>query len=310
MRDALNIDAIKAGIVLSGLIGRTVKVTRAGQGKYLARCPFHADKTPSLAIDDNKGLWRCHGCGAGGDSITFVMKANRLTFIEAAQLLAGYAGMTVEHAAPEKSQDDDRHRVEAAGRIWREARDAAGTPVDAYLRRRGIAGELPATLRYHPALYHAPSGLALPAMVAAITRWPGKELTGIHRTYIDDTGRKASVASAKMMLGACRGGAVRLAPGGTEMAIAEGIETALSVQFATGLPTWAALSAGNLAALILPDKARALVIAADHDLSGTGQREGRKAADKWTRDGRTVRIILPDAAGTDFNDTLTGADHA
>ena len=89
-------------------------------------------------------------------------------------------------------------------------------------------------------------------MVAAVQA-PDRSITAIHRTYIRDDGRgKAGVAKPKMMLGSVNGGAVRLAYAAPKMVVAEGIETALSVLEATGLPVWAALSASYFLGLALP----------------------------------------------------------
>jgi phage/plasmid primase-like uncharacterized protein len=102
-----------------------------------------------------------------------------------------------------------------------------------------------------------------------------------------------------MTLGPCKGGAVRLAPAGPILAIAEGIETALSYMQCTGTPTWAALSAGGIRNLILPDDVAEVVIAADPD--PVGMIAARVAARRWLDEGRLVAIARPPLGG-DFND--------
>jgi phage/plasmid primase-like uncharacterized protein len=106
-----------------------------------------------------------------------------------------------------------------------------------------------------------------------------------------------------MMLGRTQRLAVHLAPAAERMAVAEGIETALSVQQATGIPTWAALSAGGIERLELPTLplAAEVVIAADADEDGL--RAANQAARRWLREGRSVRIATP-PVGRDFNDLL------
>lgn len=79
---------------------------------------------------------------------------------------------------------------------------------------------------------------------------------------------------------------------------------------ATGWPGWAALSAGGIERLILPDEARDIVIAADHDANGVGERAARKAALRWAAEGRRVRLVIPDRIGADFNDLLREMRHA
>jgi phage/plasmid primase-like uncharacterized protein len=109
-----------------------------------------------------------------------------------------------------------------------------------------------------------------------------------------------------MMLGPCSGGAVRFAPAEAGLAIAEGIETGLSVQQHHHFPCWAALSAPMLESLQLPDPplAQEVLIAADHDDSGRGKQAAERAAERWLFEGRNVRIALPPDPGTDFNDML------
>jgi phage/plasmid primase-like uncharacterized protein len=143
-------------------------------------------------------------------------------------------------------------------------------------------------------------------MLAAVTDIAGTVLA-VHRTYLAKDGKgKAPVAPTKMTLGAVGGLAVHLAPAGERLAVSEGIETGLSVQFATGIPTWAAISAGGMRTLILPPLplAREIVIAADND--AVGMKSAQDAAARWQREGRSVRIASP-PEGKDFNDVLREA---
>ena len=87
--------------------------------------------------------------------------------------------------------------------------------------------------------------------------------------------------------------------------VAEGIESALSVALACGLCAWAALSASGIEHLVLPADATHVLIAADNDRNGRGQRAAHNAVQKWHRENRRVRIALPPELGTDFNDILT-----
>ena len=144
-------------------------------------------------------------------------------------------------------------------------------------------------------------------MVAAVAKVPGREVQAVHRTFLAPDGRKAEVEPAKMSLGPVGRGAVRLAAAGPQLAVTEGIETGLSVQEATGLPTWAALSAPGLKKLVLPELplASEVVIAADHD--EVGLRAAEQAAERWTAESRKVRIAKPEEYGMDFNDVARRA---
>ena len=91
--------------------------------------------------------------------------------------------------------------------------------------------------------------------------------------------------------------------------VSEGIETGAAAMTATGSPVWAALSTSGMISLVLPrlPLAAAVVILADHDANGAGERAARAAAQRWLAEGRRVRIALPPEPGTDFADLLLGS---
>ncbi len=159
----------------------------------------------------------------------------------------------------------------------------------------------PASLRYAPFL-RRPDGSRGPAMVARIDNIDG-ELTGISRTWLacdGGTWRRRDRA----MLGRVAGGAVHLAPPADTLLIGEGIETSLAATQATGQPAWAALSTSGLVALALPVIVRTVIILADNDANGAGQRAARAAARRWLVEGRWVRIAMPPEPDTDMADVL------
>ena len=92
--------------------------------------------------------------------------------------------------------------------------------------------------------------------------------------------------------------------------LAEGIETTLAAMIATGLPGWAALSTSGMTALAPPPIARTVIIVADHDTSGAGERPACAAAARWLSEGRRVRIAMPPIPGTDMADVLAGRAYA
>ena len=106
-----------------------------------------------------------------------------------------------------------------------------------------------------------------------------------------------------MMLGPCRGGAVRLAEPGDVLMVGEGIETCLAAMQATGHPAWAALSTSGLRTLDLPSDVRDVIVLADGD--DPGEAAARDCAWRWKREGRRVRIARP-PQGMDFNDHADG----
>jgi phage/plasmid primase-like uncharacterized protein len=149
--------------------------------------------------------------------------------------------------------------------------------------------------------------------MVAIVEHVERGLVGLHRTWlVHDGATRRWCRLDRASLGPIGGGAVRLAPAGELLMIGEGIETCLSAIQATGSPAWAALSTSGLTALVLPPLplAATVVILADNDRSGAGERAARTAADRWLHEGRRVQIAMPPAAGTDFNDVLLGRIHA
>jgi putative DNA primase/helicase len=151
-----------------------------------------------------------------------------------------------------KPNHDDARRSEAALAIWQSAQPAQGTPLETYLATRGIDLPPPDVLRFHAGLKHHSGGI-WPMMVALVTNGADGMPVAIHRTYLARDGDgKAPIDPQKMMLGPCRGGAVRLAEAGDVLMIGEGVETCLAAMQASGHPAWAALSTSGLRSFNLP----------------------------------------------------------
>jgi DNA primase len=137
------LDELRARTTLSTLIGKTVKVQKAGR-EYKACCPFHNEKTPSFTINDEKGFYHCFGCGAHGDAIRWMTDHRGLPFMEAVKELAQAAGMDVPAPDPRAAQRAEKaqtlHDVMAAAQRWFEEQLAGleGSEARAYLKRRGI----------------------------------------------------------------------------------------------------------------------------------------------------------------------------
>jgi hypothetical protein len=278
-------------------------------GSYgTARCPAHDDREPSLSIRGGVDGEPVFTCFAGCDwrDIKDVLRARGLLPERArdpGHRRCRYRPPTAPRPRP--VDVDQQQRSEFARRKWNEAVLLTNTPADVYLRARGLKpgpDGWPASLHYHPSIKHGPTGLLLPAMLGAVAIWPGDEVVGLHRTFLRADGRdKAPVSGNKMMLGKCAGGAVRLAPAGPDLILSEGIETGLSVQQATGLPTWATLSTSGLRAVILPPEVETVIIAADADEAG--EVAAQAAARRFIAEGHTVKIARP-PQGMDFNDLL------
>ena len=145
------------------------------------------------------------------------------------------------------------------------------------------------------------------AVVEQVQRGP----VAVHATYLRPDGSgKADIPKEqqKASFGSIKGGAVRLgiSRAGEWLAVGEGIETTLSVAVACAMPGLAAVSAGGIRSLVLSREATRVIICADHDASGVGERAARDAAARWLAEGRRVKLGLPPRAGIDFNDILRG----
>ena len=309
------IAAVRAQAGLVNTISRYgVKLARKGR-EHVGLCPFHKEKTPSFTVNEGKGFYHCFGCGAHGDILDFVMAFAGCSFREAMEdLRGGHAPTSPEdvrraaerqrHAEAERrrrAEQDAQQRTGDALQIWRRAVPAPGTLVETYLRARGITVPIPPSIRYLAAAMHKPTGLILPAMVAGV-QGPDGKVKAVHRTFLSRNGAtKASVGDPRMSLGPVAGGAVRLARANGRLAISEGIETGLSILQATGVPTWAALSATNMANVILPPDIRDVILGPDGDEAG--EIGARQAAKRFIEEGRAVRTA-PAPEGQDFNDML------
>lgn len=281
-------------------IAKALGGRRAGGG-WMARCPAHDDREPSLSIqhaDDGKVLVHCHA-GCDQKWVIATLRSRGLWTDNGPRPFARPAPRAALNDRPDRS---DAERTEAALSIWQAAMPA-GTLVQTYLASRGLQLSPPPTLRFHARLKH-PSGSIWPAMVALVTRGSDDTPLAIHRTFLARDGvGKAPVDPAKMMLGPCRGGAVCLADPGDMLMVGEGIETCLAAMQATGHPAWAALSTSGLRALDLPENVRDAIILADGD--EPGEVAAQASAWRWKREGRRVRIARP-PQGMDFNDLLLG----
>lgn len=138
------LDELRSRTTLSSLIGRSVKVTKAGR-EYKACCPFHNEKTPSFTINDEKGFYHCFGCSAHGDAIRWMTDQRGLSFMDAVKELAAEAGMEVPAADPQAAQRAEKannlHDVMAAAHHWfmQQLEGGEGSGARDYLAKRGLS---------------------------------------------------------------------------------------------------------------------------------------------------------------------------
>ncbi len=268
-------------------------------------CPICGGK--DRARFDNremKGTWICGKCGAG-DGFKLVMLMHGWDFKQAAREVEKLLGV-VPKDEPATVHIDTWDKRAALNKLWRSAGpvtadDLAGR----YLTARCGVTAYPSCLRYVPYLrYQDTVPTYHPAMVAMVTGPDGRPVT-LHRTYLGMDGKKAEVeAPRRLMPGpVVKAAAVRLAEVVDEMAIAEGIETALSVTALFGVPCWAVLSAAMLAQWHPPKGTKRVLICGDNDQSYTGQAAAYELARRLVSTV-SVEVQIPHAVGVnwDWND--------
>ena len=140
--DRDDIERVRQATDLIELFEGVTTVRRQGR-TYMAVCPFHQEKTPSMSLDKARGLYNCFGCGAGGDIFKFVMDTQGLQFNDAVELLAAKAGVTVRRdPGAAKRQSERMELVEAVRESIRFYQDRLKKGPDAgharsYVRGRG-----------------------------------------------------------------------------------------------------------------------------------------------------------------------------
>ena len=140
------LDELRARTTLSALIGRSIKVTKAGR-EFKACCPFHNEKTPSFTINDEKGFYHCFGCSAHGDAIRWMTDQRGLSFMDAVKELADAAGMQVPAADPKAAAKAERantlYDVMTAAQDWfvSQFQGLEGAEARAYCEKRGLKAE-------------------------------------------------------------------------------------------------------------------------------------------------------------------------
>lgn len=107
------LDELRTRTSLTHVVGRKVtwdpRKSNQGKGDMWAPCPFHQEKTASFHVDDRKGFYYCFGCQAKGDAIGFVQETENVGFMEAVEILAREAGMTMPAADPQAKVKADRN---------------------------------------------------------------------------------------------------------------------------------------------------------------------------------------------------------
>jgi hypothetical protein len=329
------IAAVLDRVTLGELIGSKVELRKRG-GMLVGLCPFHHERSPSFHVYPNH--YHCFGCGVHGDAIEWAMRADGVDFRTAFERLRAGAGLTGDNLTAAESDELRRERearrakeeAEAAAKqaraleIWRSSEDIEGTPAELYLRefREIDPARLltdppgwPETLRWSTDASTEPDGRARPALVIAVNSGIHHHVVAIHRIFLHGDGRNVVDRKGdkiKLALGPIAGNAAELSawpsPDG-RWALAEGIETALSVEMLFRMPCFAAVSGGNMRNVRPPSWATDARVFADNDANHAGIKNAGAALERL-RDFsqlRTVKVLMADEIGADANDVLRAA---
>jgi len=135
---------IHARVDIASLIGQHVQLKKRGND-LVGLCPFHGEKTPSFHVHPDRGFFKCFGCGAGGDVITFVQKLENVPFGDAVRMLGSKAGIELEPENPTAARvRNEREAIYEANRIAavyfaRMLEANAGRRARAYCEERGFS---------------------------------------------------------------------------------------------------------------------------------------------------------------------------
>jgi Toprim domain-containing protein len=290
-----------------------VSTPSSALGRYYAVCPQCSHKRKKanqklkclgVTIDEKGVKLGCNHC-AWTDG----------AFYQTAESTSRAAPVMSEREKADKEKaEEQRRRDLAASRsksqwLWASRKPLKGSIAEIYLRDcRGYRGPLPATLGFLPARDHHP-----PAMIAAFgmarETEPGvlvirnDDVTGVHVTRLKADGSdKVDIEgeSAKLTIGLDNRAPIWLAPidDGLGLAIAEGIEDALSVHAATGLGAWAAGTAGRLPAMadVVPAYVESVTVMVDRDHNG--EQNSAELARRLVARGIEVVMVRPGGDGT------------
>lgn len=138
------VEEIKEKCDIVEIISQHVALKKSGGRNLLGLCPFHNEKTPSFNVNPERQMWKCFGCGEGGDVFSFVQKIDNLTFPQAVEQLAKKAGVTIERSEQASREYSERERLLKANNIactfFRSALEHSARAKD-YLAGRGLTAD-------------------------------------------------------------------------------------------------------------------------------------------------------------------------
>jgi putative DNA primase/helicase len=207
---------------------------------------------------------------------------------------------------PRAWTEDEVIRIAKARRIWEEAGDPRGTLAERYLRehrRLDLRAELVgAVLRFHPRCRWRNESTGktdfIPAVIVPFRSIDDDAITAVHRIALNSDGTKLD----RRMRGVVHRAAIKLDPPGKQLAIGEGLETAMAARQLGHGPAWALGSVGAISRFPIIECVNTLIILGERgDISAQAI---KLCGTRWKKAGRRVLIIMPDSPHSDLNDVL------
>ena len=150
------VEQLKHRVSIVDIVGRSVPLKPKGK-QWWGCCPFHNEKTPSFSVNEEMGIFKCFGCGEGGDVITFLMKRQNMQYMDALRELAGIAGVKMPDFKPRDPEEEKREAsyfelMAKASEVFEAA--LPGSAAEEYLTKRGFTSD---TIKKYK-LGYAPKG--------------------------------------------------------------------------------------------------------------------------------------------------------
>lgn len=137
MIDNASIESLKSSIDIVDVVGNYIELRKAG-ANYKANCPFHGEKTPSFVVSPSKQIYHCFGCGAGGDSIKFMMEIEKLSYPEAIEKLASMYNFSLLYTKGSSDYSESRRLLESVQKWYVKNLDLNDS-AKKYLHDRGVS---------------------------------------------------------------------------------------------------------------------------------------------------------------------------
>src|SRR4029079_9644680 len=133
------------------VVGLRTSLRKGSGARYMGRCPFHEERSPSFSVNADLNVFHCFGCGKGGDVVTFVRETEGLDFVGAIEWLAERFRVPLEYEEVSPQADQSRRRRERLLALLDQATSfferhlwdgSSGEPVREYLASRGLGEEI------------------------------------------------------------------------------------------------------------------------------------------------------------------------